>query len=202
MREIYEFIRDTEAEIQRRLGQLKLTVELVPESCWFSNVRTSATKGQWDALRKATYERYGNLCASCRGRGSKWPVECHEVWEYSILPKGNTQRLLYLVALCPSCHEVKHFGRAQMVGREDAAMHHLASVNGWNHKKTLWYLEQVAEIWNARSEIPEWTLDLSWLEKRFGIVLDTEPPSSEFDSTVEYAPAYGMPIDVIRITYK
>jgi len=173
MKEIYEFVRDTEAEIQRRLGKPNLTVELVPRSCWCSNVRTVATKDQWDTLRKATYKHYSHRCAVCGGKGPKWPVECHEMWQYDILPKGNTQKLRYLIALCPSCHEVKHFGRAQMVGRAEVALSHLMAINEWPQEEAVWYLQQVSKIFGARSEIVDWALDLSWVGSRFDIKLDT-----------------------------
>jgi len=200
MKEIYEFVRDTEVEVQRRLGKPKLTIELVPESCWCSNVRTVASEDQWDTLRKATYKHYNYKCAVCEGTGSKWPVECHEVWSYSILPKGNTQKLQYLVALCPSCHEVKHFGRAQMTGREGVAFQHLVSVNQWTEAKTRWYLKQVHEIWDARSDIVDWELDLSWVKNRFGMEFEiSSPPRGGISSSVEYAPEYGTHINVIRI---
>jgi len=200
MREVYEFVKSVEDEVKIRLGTPKLTVELVPQSCWFSNVRKHASSTQWDTLRKATYTHYKHICAVCGGKGPKWPVECHEIWTYSILPKGNIQKLQYLIALCPSCHEVKHFGRAQLTGRGDNAFQHLASVNQWTKGKTRWYLDQVHEIWDARSDIVDWELDLSWVKNRFGMEFEiSSPPRGGISSSVEYAPEYGTHINVIRI---
>jgi len=59
-----------------------LTVELVPSSSWFSNVRSNVSKKTWDFLRKSTYKKANHRCEICGGRGDKWPVECHEVWDY------------------------------------------------------------------------------------------------------------------------
>ena len=166
----YEVIADVEELLASNFRKPLLAVELVPESCWCSNVRDHATPDQWDTLRRATYKRYSNLCAICKGRGSKWPVECHEVWEYSVQENCNLQKLRYLIALCPSCHEVKHIGRAQAMGNELRAMRHLSRVNNWNRAKTERYLRCIMLLWNARSDL-KWDLDLSWVSNRFGFSL-------------------------------
>ena len=162
-----------EGLLERRFGKPLLTVELVPKSCWCSNVRDHATPAQWDTLRRATYKRYGDLCAVCKGRGPKWPVECHEVWRYSIKEDCNLQKLRYLIALCPSCHEVKHIGRAQLMGNGLRAMKHLSRVNKWHMAKTEHYLSYCMDLWNARSDL-EWKLDLGWVESRFGFKLSKQ----------------------------
>ena len=106
----------------------QLTVELVPQTCWFSNVRDHVSKATWDLLRKRTYKQANYRCSVCGGRGPKWPVECHEIWHYDDQKK--VQKLLGLTALCPSCHEVKHIGLAGVRGRCQQACEHLARVNG------------------------------------------------------------------------
>lgn len=138
-----------------------LTVELVPRTCWFSNVRDHVDTATWDRLRKQTYAKAGNRCEVCGGRGPKWPVECHEIWQYD--DARQVQTLTGLVALCPACHEVKHIGLAQINGRYEQAQGHLAHVNGWSPDDVSAYLEGVWELWYRRSR-HEWTLDLSWLE--------------------------------------
>jgi hypothetical protein len=143
----------------------RLTVELVPSTCWFSNLRSELSKEEWDRLRRATYERAGQHCEVCGQKGSAHPVECHEVWEYD--DKQHVQRLAGLVALCPACHESKHMGYASSTGRSGQARAHLARVNGWSMDSVELYLEAEFEQWSIRSQ-HEWTLDLSWLEQ-FGI---------------------------------
>ncbi len=138
-----------------------LTVELVPKTCWFSNVRDHVDKETWDRLRKQTYAKAGNRCEVCGGRGPKWPVECHEIWHYD--DARQVQTLVGLIALCPACHEVKHIGLAQINGRYEQAQAHLARVNGWSADDVSAYLEGVWELWYRRSR-HEWRLDLSWLE--------------------------------------
>lgn len=103
-----------------------LTVELVPKTCWFSNIRDHVAPKAWDVLQRQTYRVANNVCEVCGGRSPKWPVECHEEWYYD--DETRIQRLSGLIALCPSCHEVKHIGLANVRGRGEFAKAHLARV--------------------------------------------------------------------------
>ena len=147
------------------LPRTLLTVELVPRTCWFSNLRSELSQDEWDRLRRTIYQRAGNHCEVCGGKGTAHPVECHEVWEYD--DEQLVQRLSGLIALCPACHEAKHMGYATTVGRAGQARAHLARVNGWSMDDVELYLEMQFEQWSRRSN-HEWSLDLSWLHQ-FGI---------------------------------
>jgi len=57
----------------------RLTVELVPSTCWYTNVRSNVSKAVWDRLRRRVATDAGKSCEICGGRGGRWPVECHEV---------------------------------------------------------------------------------------------------------------------------
>lgn len=140
-----------------------LTIETVPKTCWFSNVRTNVAPEDWDRLRREVYQLAGYRCEICNGRGPKHPVECHERWHYD--DDTRTQTLLGLIALCPDCHRVKHIGLAFKQGQGGEAMAHLSEVNGWNLAETLEYVDEAREVWELRSA-HQWTLDLSWLEKK------------------------------------
>ena len=61
---------------------IKLTIELVPASSWFNNVRSQVTKYKWEKLKKYTFKRAHYKCEICGQKGRCWPVECHEEWEY------------------------------------------------------------------------------------------------------------------------
>jgi hypothetical protein len=138
----------------------RLTIELVPRMCWFSNVRDRVSREDWDRIRKQVYERAGHHCEVCGGRGSGHPVECHEVWEYD--ETARVQLLVRMVALCPGCHEVKHIGLAGIKGRGEIAAAHLAGVNGWTPRVTARYIDQAFAVWQERSDRP-WSLDVSAL---------------------------------------
>lgn len=148
----------------------ELTIELVPKTCWFSNVRSNVTKEQWDKLRKATYAKAEYQCQICGGRGPKWPVECHEIWDYA--DKSLIQTLTGLIALCPSCHKVKHMGFAQISGKEIEMTCHLAIINGWTYKAACQYVGERFDLWRKRSKY-DWLLDISWLGN-FDIQVDTK----------------------------
>jgi hypothetical protein len=143
-----------------------LTVELVPSTCWYTNVRSNVPKAVWDRLRRRVAAEAGRRCEICGGRGRRWPVECHEVWHYDDATR--VQRLERLVVLCPACHEVKHAGLASKRGRLDSVVRHLAAVNGWSAEDAELYLESAFETWATRSR-HEWTLDISVLRTRYGL---------------------------------
>mmetsp|Transcript_4520 Transcript_4520/g.28725 ORF Transcript_4520/g.28725 Transcript_4520/m.28725 type:complete len:291 (+) Transcript_4520:80-952(+) len=145
------------------VSAMKLSVEMVPESQWGCNLRSWLPKTDWDTLRKEQYEIAHHKCEVCGGKGAKWPVECHEKWEYD--PAHHVQKLVGLIALCPRCHQVKHLGRTMAVGQLDDAIEHLQKVNGIGRELSNAYIREVFGIWKARSA-HEWKLDLSWLKTR------------------------------------
>jgi hypothetical protein len=109
----------------------RLTIELVPETAWFRNLRSEISGEAWDKIRKDCYKNAGYVCEICGGVGQRHPVECHEIWEYD---DGDKRQILRgVIALCPSCHEVKHIGLTQMRGGLDRAVSHMAEVNGWGN---------------------------------------------------------------------
>ena len=113
-----------------------LTIELVPRTCWYSNVRSEVPAAVWEKLKRHTSKLAGNRCEVCGGRGPKWPVECHEVWLFVTPPPSpaaaSSPNEGRVQALCPDCHLVKHIGRAQVTGQGERAFRHLAKVNGWS----------------------------------------------------------------------
>jgi len=146
----------------------RLTIELVPETVWASNVRTVVTRSEWDRLRKAVYERANHACEVCGGKGVRHVVECHEIWHYDDATLKQT--LLGMQALCPSCHEVKHIGLAQVRGYYERAIAHLAKVNGWTQSVARVYAHDQFLLWQERSK-KRWTLDLDVLKEKFDIRL-------------------------------
>lgn len=138
----------------------RLTVELVPSSCWYSNVRSEVPPDVWDRLRRAVYRAASYRCEICGGVGPNHPVECHEVWYFDDAAKE--QRLIKMVALCPSCHQVKHIGLAQVNGQGEKATVHLAKVNGWTMEQARAHVSEAFAVWKKRSQ-SEWTLNIQHL---------------------------------------
>jgi hypothetical protein len=144
---------------------IKLTIELVPASSWFNNVRAVLTRKQWDVLKKQVYSQAWDTCQICGGIGPKHPVECHEIWQYD--EKKLIQKLIGMIALCPDCHMVKHIGFAQIQNKGDKALKHLMKVNNLSKKDAEKYIEESFRIWAERSS-KKWKLDISILES-YGI---------------------------------
>jgi len=147
----------------------KLTIEFVPTTCWFSNVRDHVSAAVWKKITAVVAEKAGSRCEICDGRGHRHPVECHEVWFYD--DKTLTQKLVRLIALCPSCHEVKHIGLTKKRGRLKKALEHMAKVNQWHITRAEIYRKNVFALWRRRS-LFAWKLDLSYLNETFGIQIE------------------------------
>ncbi len=139
---------------------MKLTIELVPSTSWYNNVRSMVSKKEWDIIRKKCYQMSNYICDICGGKGEKHPVECHEIWDYN--DKTNTQTLIGLTSLCPSCHEVKHSGLAILQEKERKVINQLKKVNNINEQESINLLRKAFEIHNIRSK-KEWTVDISFL---------------------------------------
>jgi hypothetical protein len=69
----------------------KLTIELVPKTCWYSNLRNAMPRSSWDKVRKKVYADYGHRCGVCSAANVR--LNCHEIWEYD--DQRHIQRLLH-----------------------------------------------------------------------------------------------------------
>jgi hypothetical protein len=147
------------------VSKLRLTIELVPQSCWFSNVRAVVSQSQWDRLRIQVYKQANYICQICGGVGPKHPVECHEIWHYD--DKKLIQTLEGMIALCPNCHMVKHIGLAEIQNKSEQALQHFMKVNGLKKKEAKQHINAAFTKWSERSA-KLWKLDISLLE-RYGI---------------------------------
>lgn len=140
------------------MSTMKLTVELVPATSWGDNLRSHFKTREWDLLRKACYEQAGHKCEICGGKGRRHTLECHEIWHYD--DDQCVQTLKGLIALCPSCHEVKHIGRAMAVGLGDRALAHLVKVNGITQAEAVAHVGDAFALWKTRTQ-KAWTLDIT-----------------------------------------
>jgi len=148
---------------------MKLSIELVPASCWYTNVRSNVSGATWSRLQRQTAEQAGNRCEICGRQGVGHSVEAHEVWSYD--DAHGVQRLVRLIALCPDCHGVKHFGRSLAQGAQRRLLAWFAYVNGLTAAEALQALTTAFDQHRQRSG-HDWTLDLSVLASRYGIRMD------------------------------
>jgi len=136
-----------------------LTIELIPKTSFFKNLRSELKAAQWDSLRKSVYQKANYRCQICGGKGKAHSVECHEIWEYD----HPYQILIELIALCPSCHMVKHWGLTQLRGKEHVAFAHIQKVNNWTPQQVREHISEVAEIWHERNKV-NWILNIEAIQ--------------------------------------
>lgn len=139
----------------RFFGGSRLFVDLIPKTCWFTNVRYAVDPDDWDRLRRFIYRRAYYRCECCDTRA---PIEAHERWHFD--ERRKIQTLMRIIALCKPCHEATHIGLARIKGRGEAAMTHLMAVTGMNNQQAKQHIEDAFILWEKRNQ-HEWVLDLS-----------------------------------------
>lgn len=149
----------------------KLTIELVPSTSFYNNVRSILPTKEWDRLRKESYEKAKFKCEICKesglGQGFKHALECHEIWEYR---EGN-QILTGLISLCPKCHQAKHIGRTIAIGKGKDIFNHIAKVNKWDLKIVEAYVGASFQEHKERSKI-KWDVNIRILTEKYGVSKD------------------------------
>ena len=142
-----------------------LFVDLVPSSCWFSNVRSCVDQRDWERLRRMITNRADQRCEVCqRGQdreARRW-LEAHERWAYD--ESNNVQALRRLICLCTDCHTTTHFGLASINGKSAEAFKHLCTVTGLPADQASQHIDAAFALWRGRSAIT-WDLDLNILIK-------------------------------------
>ena len=154
-----------------------LFVDLVPSSCWFTNVRTCVDTRDWDRLRTMIYNRAGQQCETCgatRDSASGRYLEAHERWEYDDI--RHVQTLRRLVCLCTACHRTTHYGLATLQGKATEAETHLRAVTGLGTLAIRRHIEAAFGVWQERSQ-HAWALDLGILTGA-GIRLNQPPDAA------------------------
>ena len=140
-----------------------LFVDMVPASCWFTNVRSCVNERDWERLRRPIIRRAGQACEVCRrgeDRAAGRRLEVHERWHYD--QASTTQTLRRLICLCSDCHTTTHLGLANIRGRATEALAHLREVTGMDDHQVARHVEAANQLWLERSQ-RDWTLDLSML---------------------------------------
>ena len=143
------------------MDKIKLDFELVPDSCWFSNLRSILTAKQWDFLKKDAKIRANNKCMICGRQTTR--LEAHEKWEYD--EQNCVQKLVDIVSVCKDCHSVIHIGRTQLLGDIERAENHYIKVNNCTYAEYIQNLGRANQKHQRLNQIKEWKLDVSWLNR-------------------------------------
>ena len=143
--------------------KLKLTIELVPKTSWYNNMRKVLPKAEWDRLRKETYAEHGHKCGIC---GAEGRLNCHEIWEYD--DRNHSQRLVGFIALCDLCHHVKHIGLAGILASKgqldyEKVVEHFMKVNRCGGGRFKKHKKRAFRQWAERSKYA-WQVDLGEYE--------------------------------------
>jgi len=136
-----------------------LTIELVPKTSWYSNMRKVMNSQEWDILRKEVYAKYNHHCGICNDPGM---LHCHEIWNYD--DENHIQTLQGFIALCVMCHHVKHIGYANILaGRGELDMqnviNHFVRVNQCPLTDYTKQHMEAFDKWEERSQFV-WNIDL------------------------------------------
>lgn len=139
---------------------LILTIELIPASSWYDNIRKIFPKSGWDKIRKYVYAEYNNQCGICK---SQERLHCHEVWDYD--DEKHIQKLKGFIALCQLCHHVKHIGFAGIEASKgkldiEKVIQHFMKVNNCDRITFDKHYKEAFEKWEERSHY-DWDLDIS-----------------------------------------
>jgi hypothetical protein len=158
-------INDTPIELigeDREFGGNTLFIDLVPSTCWFSNVRSCIHPKDWDRVRNHIYERTHYTCECC-GINTKedtinGQLEAHERWNYD--EENKIQTLMRIIALCQQCHQSTHMGLAGLRGKDEEAMTHLQKVKNISRREACKERKESGIIHMKRSK-HKWELDIS-----------------------------------------
>ncbi|HEY6798906.1 MAG TPA: hypothetical protein VI248_29855 [Kineosporiaceae bacterium] len=152
-----------------------LFVDLVPQTCWFTNARSCISQRDWERVQRMVVGRAGARCEVCgAGRDAqaqRW-LEVHECWAYN--DADRVQSLRRLICLCTRCHQATHFGLAQVRGTAAAARAHLLTVTGMTQPQAEQHITTAFQVWPQRSQ-HAWALDLTLLT---AAGIDLTPPQT------------------------
>jgi hypothetical protein len=138
---------------------MRLKVELVPKSSFYSNMRKVLSKDAWDLLRKSVYRKANYRCEVC---GAKGRMNCHEIWKYD--DGRGVQILRGYECLCDWCHHVRHIGFASILASKgkldyEKVVKHFCKVNNCSTEAFRTHVNAAYVLWKKRSKI-KWRVDM------------------------------------------
>ena len=142
----------------------KLNFELVPDGCWYYNLRSILKPEQWDYIKRTVKEKAGGKCAVCGEKSAR--LDAHEKWSYD--EKKGVQKLEGVYAVCPKCHAAIHIGRTSLKGDLNAAEDQYMKVNGVSYAEMKKDLSEANERHKRLNEVAEWVTDISKLKEIIG----------------------------------
>lgn len=145
--------------VKYRPDKMISIIDMIPETCFYSNVRDHITKDAWKAIRDNLISASGGNCVSC-GDKHGYKLEAHEIFSY----KDGVQILENIVPLCRICHLCQHPGYAGVIGETGSVINKICEVYSIKKSKAEKILADSFELWEDRSS-QEWLLNLDFLKK-------------------------------------
>jgi hypothetical protein len=144
---------------------LILTIDLVPKTSFYNNLRKVVSVNTWNILRKRTYSQYKVTCGICGVKNVD--LDCHELWDYN--DANCVQKLTGLIAICKNCHMIKHHGYANILAHKGQLdmkelIAHFLKVNNCTEAEYMSHKTHAFKEWTERST-KEWTVDLGEYEQ-------------------------------------
>lgn len=138
------------------MGELKLTIELLPKGAWENDLSIILPKKDWNLLREVALKRANEKCEICGFETNI--LDVHEEWEFNTEKK--TQTLKDIIAICSRCHGVKHFRNSKRLGFEEEAKKHFMKVNECSELEFASCLTKAEILFNERNRIYFWRVKL------------------------------------------
>jgi hypothetical protein len=171
-----------------------LNVDLIPATNWGGSLANLLVDSSWQAIRDPVLAKTGNKCIVCGYDRQRKSVDCHEIWEFYTPLEGDTgiQRLVGIIPLCKSCHDMFHLGRAGQDGRLEESVQRLAWVNRWTEDEVATYLDYVDRKCRGRNKF-RWMLDLSVLGEATTLTLKSGTKGVKIDEEggLSFVPIHG-----------
>jgi len=143
----------------------QLTINLIPKTSWYKNLRSMFSKEEWDVLRRGYYKKANYVCEICGdsglNQGFTHPIECHEKWDFS---EEGVQKLIRLISLCPMCHKCQHPGLAQINGEFEECVKHYMKVNKVSKEESLEDFKNAFKEWREMNKI-KWEINIDIISK-------------------------------------
>jgi len=140
---------------------MKLELQLIPASSFCSNLRNHIGQDKWTLLSKKIRNEHKRKCQICGWQESytqRQYTHLHEVWSFDM--KTGIQKLVGFECICPTCHNVHHWGCSELRGEDmDKLIAHACRINKCTRIEWMAYVDKSFREWSKRSDI-EWNIDL------------------------------------------
>jgi hypothetical protein len=147
----------------------KLCPKLVPKPLWGVSIAQLVRMGVGELIdlgleprdiEKLKYFWFSlprDRCAICGSKAS----DIDEFWDYYVNSGRGVAKLVSLRGLCGYCHLAKHIGYANVTGRIEEALKHLAEINNIALPGIYMLLDETYNVWRMLSSITTWRIEIA-----------------------------------------